>query len=260
MARVLPNTKTAQRSATPARQQRQEPAAVRASTAPTRPSAQAQQPAQQQRRQAATPAPQQHRKPVSAEASAPLDSQWEDAAPVDAEDTSFGGGLIPEAIYTVTVDKAYFRQSKGSGKLYINTELRVIDGDYEGRFLFLPFYINSDSENFRKGQKGFLAKLFITATGAQPEMFPQVDEDLADLVGAEFDAKVIVEANDDGKGGSVEVNRVVRIDVQGAIDGGAQPLDDADDQAADPAPTRRQPVRTGRTAGPVDDLEDDIPF
>ena len=202
------------------------------------------------------PARQQQRPAAAQQQRAPAASQHR-AAPVDIADTSMGGGLVPDGMYIVAIDKAYFRTSKTTNKLYINTEMRIVEGEFEGRFLFLPFYINSDSDNFRKGQKGFLAKMFVSATGAQPEAFPQLDEDLADLVGAEVAVKVVTEDNDDGKGNKVEVNRVVRVSSPNDMPAS----DDAEEQEDDTPPaSRRPPAKTQRNAGPVDDLDDDIPF
>jgi hypothetical protein len=136
---------------------------------------------------------------------------WEETEPIDAEDSGFGSGIVPAGAYSVEVVKAYWRSSQSSGRAYINLELKVIDDDqFEGRYLFLPLYVHSESENFRKGQKGFLAKVFTVCTGGVPDEFPSTNDDLAELVGCSMDVKVIVEKNKDNNGNEIEQNRVTR--------------------------------------------------
>lgn len=228
------------------------------------------------RRQAAPPPP--PPEPV-------YDEQWEGAqdTPTDAEDSGFGGGIVPDDGYQVTVAKAYFRTSKTSDKEYINLELQVAEGPYEGRYVFCPFYINSDSDNFRKGQKAFLAKFFEVCLGAIPEQFPTTDDDLADFVNTACWVKVTVEDNADPKNPdkTVEVNRVVRArtsdegdqaqvdEVPPAEDPPPPPVRQAAQRpaatAARPGATRpaarpaARPGTNGGTGG-VADMDDDIPF
>jgi hypothetical protein len=222
------------------------------------------------RRPAAAPA---RRPPPPPPQQEPVDDGWESAESSDLADQGFGGGLVDEGGYQCTIDKAYFRTSNSSGKDYVNIDLEIIEGDFAGRHLFCPLYINSDSDNFRKGQKGFLRKFFEVCVGTAPDAIPQADDDLADLVGTACWVYATVEDNDDGKGGTVEVNRVIRVrDPSEAEGGGGEAAtDDPDPQAQaeeqQPAPAARRPARAAAPAagrkpagGSFDDLEDDIPF
>jgi hypothetical protein len=137
-------------------------------------------------------------------------SEWEGAVPTDAEDSGFGSGVVPADNYIVQIEKAYFRTGT-SGVPYINLELPIIDGQHTGRYVFLPLYINSQSEPFRKGQKGFLAKVYEVVTGELPASFPTTDEDLAPLVNGEMMVKVIIEEQERLDGNGMEdINRVTR--------------------------------------------------
>lgn len=227
-------------------------------------------------------------RPQAKAAKAPVDtSGWEGVEAQDLADSGFGGGLVPADRYHVTINKAYFRESNSSGVSYVNLEMEIIEGEFANRYVFSPLYINSlKNDNFRKGQKGFLAKYFEICTGEIPDVFPETDDHLADLVGTDCGVEVIVEQNTDANGNLVDVNRVIRCFAWGA-DVAAQQTDAAEPRrtraaasapapvparAAAPSRTQQNPAAAPKQAGAraapakgtgkgrFDDLEDDIPF
>jgi hypothetical protein len=137
-------------------------------------------------------------------------SGWEDVDAQDLADVSGIGGVVPAGKYRVEVNKAVMRTANSSKKEYVNLQLLISAGQFEGRYLFAPFYVNSESENFRKGQKAFLGKFFLVCTGAMPDEFPSTDEDLADLVGTECGVTVAVEDTENQQGNLEQRNVVAR--------------------------------------------------
>jgi hypothetical protein len=169
---------------------------------------------------------------------------WESVEPTDAEDSGMGGGVVPENGYLVIVDKAYFRTSNSSKKEYVNLELQISEGEFEGRYVFSPFYIESESDNFRKGQKAFLAKFFEVCTGNVPDELPTTDEDLSELVGTECWVKVIIEPNQDAQGRDIEQNRVVRVrdpkDAEEDVRPRTKARADVDEDDDEPTPRKKK--------------------
>ena len=142
--------------------------------------------------------------------SAKKSSGWDGVEAADLADVSGIGGVLPAGKYRVEVNKATMRTANSSGKEYVNLQLQISAGKFEGRYLFAPFYINSESANFVKGQKAFLAKFFLVCTGAVPDEFPETDEDLADLVGTECGVTVAVEDTENAQGNAEQRNIVAR--------------------------------------------------
>ena len=229
-------------------------------------------------------AQQQRRQARQAQQHVPSASDWEGAneAPADAADSGYGGSLLPAGWYDIEVAKSYFRTAQSSGLDYPNIECVIIEGEQTGRYAFCGLYINSPADQYRKGQKAFLAKWFEACGYEIPEAIPETDDDMSPLVGCKVSVQVIIEDNTDLQGNKVQANRIVRVRALGSDEEAADTPPPAQTQQRQPAQrqaaqtTRPAPARgsngTQRTAAPargatqqrrpssINDMGDDIPF
>lgn len=197
---------------------------------------------------------QQQRRQQQAVSHIVTDDDWNAAEPADVADSPYGqggGGIVPEGWYDIIVDKAYVRTSSSSGMNYPNIECRISKGEYTGRFLFSPCYINSPSVNYRKSQLDFLKRWFESCGQEIPSSCPEIDEDMSPVTNCEASVYAVIEDKNNVDGTSQPANRVVRVCALGAYETPQDERQAQDEQAATAAPQRtapRQPAAAPRQA------------
>lgn len=60
---------------------------------------------------------------------------------------------IPDGIYTVSIEKVEAKMAKESQKPYLNMWTNIVDGDFKGQKIFIPFFFTSQKSSVISGKK-----------------------------------------------------------------------------------------------------------
>ncbi len=113
---------------------------------------------------------------------------------INFEDVKESGfGLLPKGEYSIIVDDAVIKETKDGTGSYINMKLKLIGGNYDGRFLFTMFNIkNKNPEATAIGLSQLKTFCKVSGRGDKPLT------DVTQLVG--FKAVAVVKTKEDSYG------------------------------------------------------------